>query len=110
MSELFIELYSEEIPPNLQINARIQLEKLLRENLSSLNLSYKNLNVYSTPTRLTVHVSNLPNKIKILPTEVKGPKVGVTQAIVENFSKSKNINISDLFEKKLDKNIQELLN
>ena len=103
MSELFIELYSEEIPPNLQINARIQLEKLLRENLSSLNLSYKNLNVYSTPTRLTVHVSNLPNKIKILPTEVKGPKVGVTQAIVENFSKSKNINISDLFEKKLDK-------
>ena len=67
MSELFIELYSEEIPPNLQINARIQLEKLLRENLSSLNLSYKNLNVYSTPTRLTVHVSNLPNKIKILP-------------------------------------------
>ena len=103
MSELFIELYSEEIPPNLQINARRQLEKLLRENLSSLNLSYKNLNVYSTPTRLTVHVSNLPNKIKILPTEVKGPKVGVTQAIVENFSKSKNINISDLFEKKLDK-------
>ena len=27
MSELFIELFSEEMPPNLQINARNQLEK-----------------------------------------------------------------------------------
>ena len=70
MSELFIELYSEEIPPNLQINARIQLEKLLRENLSSLNLSYKAFEVYSTPTRLVAFISGLPDKIKILPTEV----------------------------------------
>ena len=28
MSELLIELYSEEIPPTLQISARLQLEKL----------------------------------------------------------------------------------
>tara|TARA_Y100001970_G_scaffold289340_1_gene419382 strand:+ start:3400 stop:5454 length:2055 start_codon:yes stop_codon:yes gene_type:complete len=103
MSELLIELFSEEIPPNLQINAKKQLEKLISESLLSLNLKYKNLNVYSTPTRLTFFVSNLPNKIKIPPHEVKGPKVGVTENVVQNFAKSKNINTSDLYEKKLDK-------
>ena len=103
MSELFIELFSEEMPPNLQINARRQLEKLLSENLSSLNLRYKNLAVYSTPTRLTAFVSNLPSKIKISSTEVKGPKVGVSDNVVENFAKSKNMNVSDLYEKKLEK-------
>ena len=35
MSELFIELFSEEIPPNLQISARTQLKKIVNENLSS---------------------------------------------------------------------------
>ena len=56
MSELFIELFSEEIPANLQISARNQIEKLLSENLSSLNIKHKNLQSYSTPTRLTVKV------------------------------------------------------
>ena len=103
MSDLFIELFSEEMPPNLQINARRQLQKLLSENLSSLNLKYKNLSSYSTPTRLVFFVSNLPNKIKVSATEIKGPKVGVPDNIVENFAKSKKINVKDLYEKKLDK-------
>ena len=103
MSDLLIELFSEEMPPNLQISARKQIEKLLSENLSSLNLKYKNLSVYSTPTRLTIFVSNLPSKIKISATEIKGPKLGVPKKIVENFAKSKQINTNDLFKKKLDK-------
>ena len=65
MSELIIELFSEEIPPKLQINARTQLQKLVSENLSSLNLRYNNLFTYSTPTRLTVIVKDLQTKIKI---------------------------------------------
>ena len=103
MSELLIELFSEEIPPNLQVNARTQLKKLLNDELSTLNLKYKILEIYSTPTRLTVFVSGLPNKVKVLPSEIKGPKVGVTENIIESFAKSKNINIKDLFEKKLEK-------
>ena len=70
MSELLIELFSEEMPPNLQISARAQFKKLLNEEISSLNLKYKNFEVYSTPTRLTVFISGLPNKIKILASEI----------------------------------------
>ena len=73
------------MPPNLQINARTQLKKLFSEELSSLNLRYKDFEFYSTPTRLTVFISGLPSKIKVLSSEVKGPKLGVPQNIVENF-------------------------
>ncbi len=103
MSELLIELFSEEIPPKLQINARNQIKKLLIEELSSNNLSYEDIDVFSTPTRIAIYIFGLPSKIKVLPSEVKGPKLGVPQKIVENFAKSKNINTNDLFEKKLDK-------
>ena len=103
MSELFIELFSEEIPPSLQINARNQLKKILIEELRSINLSHKSFLSYSTPTRLVISISGLPNRIKILPTEVKGPKSGVPKTVVENFAKSKNIDIKDIYEKKLEK-------
>ena len=103
MSELLIELFSEEMPPNLQISARTQFKKLLNEEISSLNLKYKIFEVYSTPTRLTVFISGLPNKIKILPSEIKGPKLGVPQNVIENFAKSKNINVEDLYKKELEK-------
>ena len=105
MSELLIELFSEEMPPNLQINARNQFKKFFGEALLSLSLKYKSFEVYSTPTRLTAVVSGLPSKIKILPTEIKGPKLGVPQSVVESFAKSKNIKLSDLYKKKLEKGV-----
>ena len=38
MSELLIELFSEEMPPNLQISARAQFKKLLNEVRRYLDL------------------------------------------------------------------------
>ena len=103
MSELLIELFSEEMPPNLQISARTQFKRLFTESLSSLNLKHKVFEVYSTPTRLVAFISGLPDRIKILPAEVKGPKTGVPETVIENFAKSKGVNVSDLYEKKLEK-------
>ena len=103
MSELFVELFSEEIPSNLQINARKQLEDLLKQNLSSSNLKHKSLEVFSTPTRLTIYVTGLPKIIKIPAAEIKGPKVGVPESVVNNYAKSKNLNISDLQKKETEK-------
>ena len=62
MSELLIELFSEEIPPNLQISARSQFNKLLNESFSSSNLKYENFKIYSTPTRIVACISGLPRK------------------------------------------------
>ena len=103
MAELLIELFTEEMPPNLQISARTQFKKLLNEEIFSLNLKYKTFEVYSTPTRLTIFISGLPNKIKILPSEIKGPKLGVPQNVIENFAKSKGIKVENLYKKELEK-------
>ena len=65
MSELFIEFFSEEIPPNLQISTRNQLQKILSEKLSESNLKYKNFEIYSTPTRIALCISGLPQKREI---------------------------------------------
>ena len=54
MAELLLELYSEEIPPQLQIAARSQIKNLLRTLFKEDNIKYKELSVYSSPTRLTL--------------------------------------------------------
>ena len=82
MSELLVELFSEEIPSNLQIHTRQQLENLLKQNLSSSNLKPKSLEVFSTPTRLTIHITGLPKIIKIPAAEIKGPKAGVPESVI----------------------------
>ena len=43
MSEFLLELYSEEIPPQLQINARTQLKQQL-ERARKLEIKYPGLN------------------------------------------------------------------
>ena len=85
MAELLLELYSEEIPPRLQIGARSQLKQLIENAFKEDNINYKNLSVYSSPTRLTLHIKELAEKIKITSKEVKGPKVGSPDQILKGF-------------------------
>ena len=41
MAELLLELYSEEIPPQLQISARSQIKKFVENSLRENNIKYK---------------------------------------------------------------------
>ena len=54
MAELLLELYSEEIPPQLQIAARSQIKQYIENSFKEDNIKYKELSVYSSPTRLTI--------------------------------------------------------
>ena len=76
MAELLLELYSEEIPPQLQISARLQIREFVEKSLEEQNIKYKELSVYSSPTRLTLFIKNLADKIKTESKQIKGPKVG----------------------------------
>ena len=99
MAEFLLELYSEEIPHNLQISAREEIKKNLLRSLEAESIKYKSVEVYSTPTRLALLASDLPSEIKIDAKEVKGPKIGVPENIVEGFMRSHQITKKDLFEK-----------
>ena len=103
MLEFLLELYSEEIPPQLQINARTQLKHLLKKFFEEEGIQYKECLEYSNPTRLSIHVKELPEKIRIKAKEVKGPKVGVPENILESFMNSRNVSIKDLFKKETEK-------
>ena len=59
MAELLMELYSEEIPPKLQISARSQIKQSIENFFKEENIKYKELSVYSSPTRLTLIVKEL---------------------------------------------------
>ena len=52
MSELFLELFSEEIPSGLQKNAREGMLKLFTESFNKLNITFRSNKSYSTPKRL----------------------------------------------------------
>ena len=99
MAELLLELYSEEIPHGLQISAREEIKKNFLKLLEEESIKYKSAEVYSTPTRLVLLVRDLPNEIKIEAKEVRGPKVGVSENIIEGFMRSHQITKKDLFEK-----------
>ena len=99
MAEFLLELYSEEIPHSLQISAREEIKKNLLKSLEEESIKYKSAEVYSTPTRLVLLVRDIPSEIKIEAKEVRGPKVGVHENIIEGFMKSHQIIKKDLFEK-----------
>jgi len=99
MAEFLLELYSEEIPHSLQISAREEIKQNLLKSLEEESIKYKSAEVYSTPTRLALLIRDLPNEIKIEAKEVRGPKVGVSENIIEGFMRSHQITKKDLFEK-----------
>mgnify|MGYP001415893722 CR=1 FL=1 len=103
MAELLLELYSEEIPPQLQISARSQIKQYIENSFKEENIRHKELSVYSSPTRLTIFTKDLTEKIKIKAKEIKGPKVGSPNQVLQGFMRAKNINEKDLIEKNTDK-------
>ena len=103
MAELLLELYSEEIPPQLQIGARNQLKQFFEKSFEEESIKYKEIATYSSPTRLTLVVEGLAEKIKIVSKEIKGPKIGSPDQILQGFIKAKNISQSDLIEKETEK-------
>ena len=103
MAEFLLELYSEEIPHGLQISAREQIKTNLLKFLEDEGIKYKFSEVYSTPTRLVLVIKEMPSEIKIESKEIRGPKVGVPENIIEGFMRSHQISKSDLFEKTEEK-------
>ena len=59
MSEFFLELFSEEIPSRLQINARNDLIQIFKKFFHDNEIIVKGkINIYSTPNRLTININN----------------------------------------------------
>ena len=104
MSEFFLELFSEEIPSKLQVNARKSLLENFQKFFEDNQVSIKgNLNVFSTPNRLIVYVDKITKKISKKSEEVRGPNIKAPDEALEGFVRSNNITKKKVFKKKTDK-------
>ena len=91
MAELFIELFSEEIPAKLQIDAKEKIKQMLEENLRKKEISFKSSQSFSTPQRLVFVVDGISEQIEQKKKIIKGPKVGAPEIAIEGFIKTNNL-------------------
>ncbi len=103
MAELFIELFSEEIPAKLQIHARTAIKQMLEDSLRKKEINFKSSNSFSTPKRLVFVIDGIPEKIEQKKKIIKGPKVGAPQAALDGFVKSNNLSKLDVYKKIIEK-------
>ena len=103
MSELFLELFSEEIPVSLQKNLRVGLIENIRKIFDDKLIKSKKNFSLSTPNRLIVVFQGLDKEVVVKSEEIKGPSTSAAPQALEGFLKSKNINKDNIFKKKIDK-------
>jgi glycyl-tRNA synthetase beta chain len=103
MSDLLLELFSEEIPARMQAQAAADLKKLVTDALVERGLTYEAAESFVTPRRLTLHIVGLPVRQPDQREEKKGPRVGAPEAAVQGFLKSAGLSSLDQAKIETDK-------
>ena len=104
MSELFIELFSEEVPAKLQIKAREQLKEILSNFFEQHGAKYKGeIRIFSTPNRIAINAKGFPKEVLFKSKEVKGPSINAPDKALDGFLNSNQINKNKIYKKKTEK-------
>ncbi len=104
MSEFFLELFSEEVPANLQTAARENLLKEFKIFFEKENIVYKKEpKVLSTPNRLVVFFNDVNREIFQKSEEIRGPSVNTPEKALDGFVKSNKTEKKYIYKKNTDK-------
>ncbi len=96
MADLLIEILSEEIPARMQKRAISDFEKLVSDGIAEAGLSYGDKKGFVTPRRLTLMISDLPEKSLAKTEERKGPRVDAPDKAIEGFIRATGLSKQDL--------------
>ncbi len=99
MSELLLEIFSEEIPARMQARAADDLKRLVVEGLKARGLEVGEAMSFATPRRLTLAIGKVPQKSPAISDERKGPRVGAPEKALEGFLKAagmKSVNEAEI--------------
>tara|TARA_Y100000590_G_scaffold426565_1_gene535794 strand:+ start:3517 stop:5583 length:2067 start_codon:yes stop_codon:yes gene_type:complete len=103
MAELFLELFSEEIPAKLQIDARNKIKQRINESLEKNEINFKSSQSFSTPKRLVFLIDGIPEKLEQSKKIIRGPRIDAPQSALDGFIKSNNLNKLNIYKKKIEK-------
>jgi len=88
MSELLLELFSEEIPARMQARAAEDLRRLVVEGVQAQGLAVGEAMAFATPRRLALVVQDVAARSPAISEERKGPRVGAPEQALAGFLKS----------------------
>ena len=88
MSELLLELFSEEIPARLQVRAAEDLRRLVVDGLAARGLETGEAKSFATPRRLALVIADVPKKSPAVSEERKGPRTNAPEQAVQGFLKA----------------------
>ena len=104
MSDFFLELFSEEIPSNLQKSARNQLLQSFNDFFKKESIILKKQGkAYSTPNRLIITFDGVKPEIVKKSEEVRGPRVNAPEKALDGFIKSNQIKKNNIYKKNTEK-------
>ena len=104
MSDFFLELFSEEIPSNLQKSARNQLLQSFNDFFKKENIVLKKQGkAYSTPNRLIIIFYGVNPEIVKKSEEVRGPSINAPEKALDGFIKSNQIKKNNIYKKNTEK-------
>ena len=68
-------------------------KEFIERSFKEDSIKYKELSIYSSPTRITLVAKDLPLQIKTEVKEIKGPRVDSSDQIIQGFIKAKKFRI-----------------
>jgi glycyl-tRNA synthetase beta chain len=95
MSDLLLELFSEEIPARMQARAAEDLRKAVTDRLVEAGLVYDGAKAFVTPRRLALFVHGVPARQPDVREEKKGPRVGAPANAITGFLRAAGLNSID---------------
>ena len=91
MSDLLLELRSEEIPARMQAKGAELLRGAVESRLKGRGLDWKMAEAFATPRRLALIVRGLPDEIPESREERRGPRVGAPEKALAGFLRSTDL-------------------
>jgi glycyl-tRNA synthetase beta chain len=95
MSDLLLELFSEEIPARMQARAAEDLRKAVTDRLVAAGLVYDGAKAFVTPRRLALSVHGVPARQPDVRDEKKGPRVGAPANAIAGFLRAAGLKSID---------------
>ena len=109
MNTYLLEIGLEEMPAQMILPAVEQLKSLAQKTCEKHRLNFNDLKTYSSPRRLAIELSGLPDKENDRKVELKGPPLSVAKdadknwtKAAEGFARKNNISIQSLETKTID--------